>query len=127
MWTPSPRQGRLVLHLDPHTTQDSACVGSKDTEQEEAADLTYHCTATPVMPFTKLDPSLALVSYSEYTNVLALSLASCADRVNMYVSGQVSICQYFYTCQDTKFWSNVLAYVGIVNYQCCFFIYSDAI
>lgn len=51
-----------LLHLDPHTTQDSVKVGSKDNDEEIHADGTYHLEKVGRLKFEELDPSLALVS-----------------------------------------------------------------
>lgn len=53
--------GDDVVYLDPHTTQEISSVGSKQTDSQKKADLTYHCTNTPRMPFNRLDPSMTMV------------------------------------------------------------------
>lgn len=52
--------GEEALYLDPHTTQQACTVGDKQTEEERAADQTYHQQHAQRIDFRAMDPSLAL-------------------------------------------------------------------
>lgn len=53
-----------LIYLDPHTTQNVL-----DLEDRRTSDVSYHCTTPPSrMSFSKLDPSIALVSVCGWLN-----------------------------------------------------------
>lgn len=54
--------GDEVLYLDPHTTQRSGSVGEKTSEDEIEFDTTFHQKYAGRIPFTGMDPSLAIVN-----------------------------------------------------------------
>lgn len=53
--------GDEVLYLDPHTTQRSGSVGKKTSDDEIEYDATYHRKYAGRIPFSGMDPSLAIV------------------------------------------------------------------
>lgn len=52
-----------VLFLDPHTTQRCGSVGQKTSQDEIEFDATFHQKYAGRIPFTHMDPSLAVVSF----------------------------------------------------------------
>lgn len=54
--------GDEVLYLDPHTTQRSGSVGEKTSQDEIEFDSTFHQKYAGRIPFSGMDPSLAVVN-----------------------------------------------------------------
>jgi len=52
-----------LLYLDPHTVQQTVTIGSKFTQDEEAADETYHLRKPGRLNFLAMDPSVAVCFY----------------------------------------------------------------
>ncbi|EFA03418.1 cysteine protease ATG4B [Tribolium castaneum] len=52
--------GDEVIYLDPHTTQKSGSVESKETEEEIELDSTYHCKYASRINILSMDPSVAV-------------------------------------------------------------------
>jgi len=52
--------GDDILYLDPHVTQRSGSVGSKETQSEVELDETFHQRTAGRMAFTSMDPSIAV-------------------------------------------------------------------
>ncbi|GAB6020169.1 Cysteine protease atg4b, variant 2 [Chamberlinius hualienensis] len=55
--------GKDLVYLDPHTTQQTVCLGCADPMCTKSADESYHCLHACRMDFTMLDPSVALSFY----------------------------------------------------------------
>lgn len=52
--------GEDILYFDPHTCQRSGSIGSKETQAEVEMDETFHQRSAGRMPFTSMDPSIAV-------------------------------------------------------------------
>lgn len=52
--------GEDILYFDPHTCQRSGSIGSKETQSEIEMDETFHQRSAGRMPFTSMDPSIAV-------------------------------------------------------------------
>lgn len=52
-----------VVYLDPHTTQKSGSVGTKENEEQVETDKSYHCKYASRMNILSMDPSVAVVSW----------------------------------------------------------------
>lgn len=64
--------GDEVLFLDPHTTQRSGSVGDMTTGEEIEFDTTFHQKYAGRIPFTDMDPSLAIVIFLYFLYYLYL-------------------------------------------------------
>lgn len=52
--------GDDILYFDPHTCQRSGRIGNKETQAEIETDETFHQRSAGRMPFTSMDPSIAV-------------------------------------------------------------------
>lgn len=52
--------GNEVIYLDPHNTQRSGSIDSKESSDQIELDLTYHCKYASRMNISQMDPSIAV-------------------------------------------------------------------